>query len=249
MRAFAVAYVLGLAMLAACNDPVSKAPAAKVEPETIKAAPPPALNAAEAFRLAFGGPSPVVRRVKDAETDYMRELTYTPARLIELGDIRALVSKAQSADDCHICSGALAIHYLKPEAGSWKVVAGTMELVPGQGFGMPPEIELRRDLGPSPVLVAEAGWTGQGYTCNTVDLIELGPEAPHVLVENLLVHTDNRGAAMEDSDVEVTDARLKAGPDGAVIVTYRGHREGQLTFSRRGPKLMPTAGDQSLNEC
>jgi len=248
MRAWAMLAAVAAVALAGCQGEAGKAPADRPEPEAIRAEAPPPLTQADAFRLAFGAASPFRRMTTDPEVG-PQEMTYTPAALIELGEIRVLVSKGQNAADCHLCTGALAVHYLKPDAGAWKVVAGSMEMLPGSGFGMPPEIAVRRDLGPAPVLVAEAGWTGQGYTCTTVDLVELGPEAPVVLVEDLLIHTDNRGVVGDEGPVEETNATIAGSAAGEIVVTHKGHRNGRLTYARRGPKLMPASGDTGLNEC
>jgi hypothetical protein len=229
-------------MLAACQKPAENGAAAPAA-----AAPQVrALTAAEAFRMAFGAPAPAARKVT-RQGDSEETLTYAPARLVPVdGGALALVSTAANASDCHACSGAMAIHYFRRENGAWKLAGSWPEILPGNGFGQPPDWRLRADLGQADYIVAEAGWTGQGYTCTSADIVELTPTAPRVLGEDIPLHYDNEGAG--EPPVVNIDGKLGQGPDGKLRVTFTGSRSGFTDYARVGGKL-ERVSPNTIDQC
>jgi hypothetical protein len=84
----------------------------------IDAAPPPPSDIrtlpmpdqlARAFASAFGTAGAASLEVGG------RTINYKPGRLVWLADRAVLLSPGTAADDCHACTGALAIHYLQPD--------------------------------------------------------------------------------------------------------------------------------------
>jgi len=233
-----------LSLLAGCEQPPRPTPPGAAGGPASR--PPPELTTASAFALAFPAGATITAPDGDGGS---RRLTYAPGQLIEIGGRKALVSLGTSDDDCHICTGAMAVHYLSARDGVWRLEAGWPAITSGKGFGQPPDVGVRRDLGPHPVLVAEAGVTAQGYTCVIADLVELGPEAPQVLLEDVVIHADNRGVVGDEGPVEETDATLRAGPDDGLIADYEGSPSGRATYARRDGKLVRTSGPETLDAC
>lgn len=246
MRATGLIAGAVLLALVGCKKPE---PAA-VGPEPLPpATPAPApLTAAEAFRLAFGAPPPAKRSGKLPGYDNDQDLTYSPGKLIPVGDQVALVSTAVNASDCHACSGALAIHYFRRDATAWSVSASAPEIVAGNGFGQPPGWRLRTDLGPGQWIQTDFGWTGQGYTCNSVDLIELTPDGPMLRAASIPVHYDNAGAVMDESEAERQDGTL-SWADGKLRVTYTGKRAGIAEYELVGGKFVRRSGHDLFQDC
>ncbi|MBX7249848.1 MAG: hypothetical protein K1X35_12500 [Caulobacteraceae bacterium] len=227
--------------LAACQKSANKAAPPSSDSESVAppvAAAPPApttLSADEAFRLAFGAPAPVQRSVT-RQNDFEEVLSYGSGKLVPLApDLVALVSTATNASDCHACSGALSVHYLKWDGTAWKRSGAWPELLYGNGFGAAPDWTVRQDLGRPNYLISQVGWTGQGYTCSSADVVYLGPDAPVVMGEGIPLHFDNEGVG-EDPVVSI-DGKLGRGPDGKLRVTFNGTRSGFTDYEIVGGKL------------
>ncbi len=236
-----LAPILLLTVLAACDRPPAREPG---RPEAASTAA-VQLTEDQAFRLAFGAPAPATRTgVRPEAPD--ETLTYRPAGLQPLGDGLVLVSLATSGSDCHVCTGAVAVHYLKPRAAGWAVTSASPELLTGRGFGEPPDWSIRRDLGSSPMLVTEAGYTGQGYTCTTSDLVELTPAGPVLRGEAIVVHQDDAGAVGPEH-ATVSRGKLGMRPDGTLRVDF-GAR-GSVDYELRQGRYVAVAGPQALREC
>jgi hypothetical protein len=174
------------------------------------------------------------------------ELIYTPDRLIRLGDTLVLVSRAETTP-CHACYGALAIHYLQVTPQGLKVTGAWPELLGGSSNGAPPEIALRDDLFDGPALVASGGWTGQGCTMESQDLVELTPDRPVVRAKALLAlyHLD-------DGPGPVTTVRgaIRPGVRGRSFqIAYSGDRSGVVRYALAGDRYQPVGGPPRLPSC
>lgn len=246
MRATGLIAGAMLLVLVGCKKPEAEA----VGPDPLPpAAPAPApLTAADAFRMAFGSAPPAQRTGKLPGFDGEQILTYSAGKLVPVGDQVALVSTAVNQSDCHACSGALAVHYFRRSGDGWEVSASAPELVAGNGFGQPPEWRLRTDLGPGQWIQTEFGWTGQGYTCNSVDLIELTPTGPELRAASIPVHFDNAGAIMDESEAERQDGVL-SWANGKLRVTYSGRRSGVAEYELVGGKYVRRSGHDLFEDC
>lgn len=244
MRRLLLITGVAIAALAACKQAVDQ----KGEPATPPASAPSALSADQAFRLAFGSAAPATRTAKVHWSDSEQTLAYKPDRLVPVGDVTALVSTATNESDCHACAGALAIHYFKRDGADWKLVGSWPEIASGNGFGAPPEWRLRSDLGPANWLQTETGWTGQGYTCRAVSLIELTPQGAVMRGENIPVHYDNAGAAPDESKVESQDGTL-SWTGGKLRVSYTGKRSGVAEYEIVGGKFVRRSGHDLFQDC
>ena len=248
MRKLLILGAMALALSACTRAEPGKANADPRDGKTA-AAPPSqtALTAAEAFRLAFGKPAPAARTVARGEPGNEETLTYTPAKLVPVGDVMALVSTATNSSDCHACSGALAIHYFKREGSGWALAGSWPEILGGNGFGAPPEWRIRTDLGRPAYLVSETGWSGQGYTCASTDLVELTPQAPLVQATAIPMHYDNAGVGT--IPVVNIDGKLDRGPDGKLRVTFTGSKTGFVDYELVGGKFTRVSPADLINDC
>ena len=209
-----------LLLVAGCTDsetPEGQAPDAAQDPVRLAATAEP-LDQEEAFRLAFGGDAPATRQVGD------RQLGFTPAQLVDLGSRRALISLGEMADACHSCAGSIAVHYLAPgEDGAWSVDGEWLEAGRGSSWGeAASDWSVSSALLDQPVIVAEGGFTGQGYTCTSADLIALNPNGPHRVSEVPLSYS-NEGTIDGDTAIEGHIAAPTRGQ--RFQVAYTGKRD------------------------
>jgi hypothetical protein len=168
--------------------PASDAPVAAAS----DAAPAVDPAAIAAFASAWGGPPPMEHSVvRNGEPAI---LVFSPTALLDLGsDLKALISQGSNKEDCHACSGGLAVHYLARNGTDWRTVGQWFDVAAGNGFGAPPTVVVRQDLFAGPALEAQTGWAGQGCTVSGSQLIELTPSGPVTRVENVPTGADNSG--------------------------------------------------------
>jgi len=226
------------------NPAPSPAPSpARASPQAVA---PPSLH--EAFRLAFGKPAPARRDVaRDGE--HGETLIYDPAELIPFGGGYALVSLGHNLSDCHVCAGAMAIHYLRRGSdGRWTATGAWPEILYGNGFGEPPRWRLRADLGVSAMIQSETGWSGQGYSCGSADLVELAPDGPKLRAEDIPLHYDDAGAVGDDR-ATVVDGEIAQGPHGGLRVTYKGSRAGVVDYALKDGRFSRVAGPADIAAC
>ena len=240
--------IVGAALLALAACKKAAPEAVGPDPAAASKAPSAAsLTAAQAFELAFGKAPPAARTVTRPDAGAEETLTYQPAKLVPVGDQTALVSLATSSSDCHACSGALAVHYFKRGGDGWTLAGGWPEIVAGNGFGQPPSWRLRSDLGEGRSFIeAEAGWTGQGYTCTKIDLIELTPQGAVLRAENIPCTGTTREPPSPDRSQDGTLAR---GPDGKLRVTYTGQKPGAADYDLVGGQYVRVSGHDLFEEC
>ena len=86
-----------------------------------------------AFRTTYG--KDAAAQVKDGDAG---TINVKPGRLLWIGDTAVLLSPGANESDCHACSGALAIAYLKPQGDGFAVTGKWPTLVRGSGWGAEP---------------------------------------------------------------------------------------------------------------
>src|ERR1044072_820206 len=132
---------------------------------------------ARAFQTAFGRSGSASRRISGQQ--YLQDdvLTYRPAALEWVGNTAALISLGTNRSDCHACTGAISVHYLKPIDVGFAVERAWLTAMTGSGWGeASDDMTIRRDLATYPVIASETGFTGQGCTSGRLSLTELRPE-------------------------------------------------------------------------
>ena len=195
-----------------------------------------------AFQTAFGGEESSVLEVGD------ERLRYSPGRLVWIGDRAVLLSPGENLDECHACTGALAIHYLEPAGDGFRVTASWPALVRGSGYGAPPsDWSLSDRFAEYPVLVEEGGYTAQGCTSGGVTLTELKPERP---VQSALIRTiySNQSGFGADNGAEIDGEIVNIQKGVSFDVVYSGSRDFTETWVRQGDTFEPR-GETRMPQC
>lgn len=198
---------------------------------------------AAAFRAAFGD-----RTTRTLDTGDAR---FTPGRLVWLGDRAALISPGEIADACHGCYGSLAIHYLRPTGAGFEVEGEWLERAGGSSFGAAGSNWGVTDrFGPNPVVYAESGFTGQGYTCTVMTMTELAPREP-IESEGVPIHMDNAGAVLDDTGQtsggdpprEVSGEIVNVQKGRGFTVRFTGTERFDETYVYRAGRFVRTSGE------
>lgn len=225
---------------------------ATVELPNVQAAAPgmTELSPQEQLRLAaFAALGPEGRRTV---TDDDGEKEIKPLRLLRLPSGSVLISTTEIEDACHACVGSLNIHYLKEDGQRFEVVKSWDGFVSGNGFGgAPSEVEVSDKYAANPMLVSEAGYTGQGYTCSARTLVELRPGGP-VLAGTIPVYFSNEGAVVEETG-KTMGGQSKQTLEGEIVNIVQGKtfevraKDGDETiiekYVRKGDTFVPVAKD------
>ncbi|QDX24831.1 hypothetical protein FPZ54_01460 [Sphingomonas suaedae] len=202
-----------------------------------------------AFRAAYGQDD--AAQVREGDSDV---ITVKPGRLVWIGETAALLSPGANASDCHACSGALAIAYLKPRGDGFAVTGKWPTLVSGSGWGAEPEWRLTDEFTDNPAIYVESGWSGQGYSCGGASITELKPDAP-VQSERIWLSSSNEGAVDETSGKTFGGEPLSK-LDGKIVDIVKGKSfavqvSGTATFVERyeyrGGKFVPLQKESRLS--
>jgi hypothetical protein len=250
MKRFSTAAPIALlAALAACDS--GAPPANDVTPQSLVAQTtavsrfrdlPADIQMQVATTAAFPGPEGATARIGDDIH------VFSPQKLAWMGDTAVLFSGGQT-EDCHACTGTLAVHYLKPVDNGLEVVGGWLDAATGTSFGGPPEWRIRTDLAPNPVIQAEGGGTWQGHSCRYAELVELTPQGPVKLIDGVpLSYAD--GSGMGDGKPADYAGKIEAGEPGASFtVQYSGTRSDKITYRRAGTSYKAAPGSPDLSGC
>lgn len=199
---------------------------------------------AAAFQTVFGqaGES----RVTEGDKTY----SVTPATIEWIGDTAALVTLARDMDDCHACSGAMGVYYLKPEGDGFAVIGRWPVIVPGSSFGAATSgWTVRRDLASHPVIASEGGFTGQGYTCSWTNLAELAPAAP-VLLATVRTGYSDAGARVDNAPATEWDGKIvNPAADQSFDVAFSGSDRFTETWRRDGEVYAPEEPSRLDEHC
>ncbi|NNC73765.1 MAG: hypothetical protein HKN78_12950 [Sphingomonadaceae bacterium] len=178
----------------------------------------PPLANAEAFELAFGRGAAATRTVGN------RELTYRPARIVDLGNRKALISLGEMEDGCHGCSGSIGVHYLASDGGPWEVDGEWLDAGGGSSWGAPAtDWSVSRDFLSVPVIFTTGGGTWQGYTCSQAELIALLPSGPAQVAVFPIGYSDG-GTIDGDTTIDGEIGAVELGRN--FTVNYAGERDG-----------------------
>lgn len=180
------------------------------------------------------------------------EMRYAPGEILWIGDTAVLLSPGTNAEDCHACSGAVGITYLRPVAGGFAVAGKWLDMIHGNGFGAPPsDWRVATDMAPAPVVVAQTGFSNQGYSCGVTTLTELTPTGP-VQSDPVPTSFSNEGAVDPDSGRTMGGAGARD-LSGEIVDVRRGQgfavRAGSITerYVRRGDRFVRDGGPSALD--
>lgn len=184
-----------------------------------------------AFRTTYGKDDAVQVREGDADVIQVK-----PGRLLWIGETAVLLSPGANVSDCHACSGALAIAYLKPQGDGFEVTGKWPTLVRGSGWGAEPEWRVTDAFTDNPAIYVESGWSGQGYSCGGASITELKPEGP-VQSERVWLSASNEGAVDETTGTTFSGEPL-SNLEGKIVDIVKGksfavQASGTATFVER----------------
>lgn len=162
---------------------------------------------------------------------------------------RAVLISGGKGDDCHACAGALAVHYLEPGANGLNVVGSWPVAASGGSFGEPPSWTLRTDLASNPVLQTEGGGTFQGYTCTNAQLVELKPDAPVTIADNVQIHFSDGGAVTDGASEKVDGKILPGTRDQSFTVAYDGTTSAEVVYNKQGDTFQKAKGTPDIPGC
>jgi hypothetical protein len=205
---------------------------------------PPGEQLERAFEAAFGSRGEAVLSVPGEGSD--EAVRYAPGRLIWPAFGPVLVSEGKVQDPAHVSAGKIAIHYLKPAGDRFEVVRAFPAAVATGSNGQLARWSLNSRFSNWPVVAAEGGGTGQGYSCSLLTLTELRPEGPARIAEVPLFY-DDRGAKEEGSGRSIEGKILNINRNQSFDVVYSGSRRFSEHYVR-GPNGFAVAGGKSTME-
>ncbi len=191
-----VALVGVMALLAGCQpapdsgNTTAPTPVATLTPTGVRALP-ETEQLKLAFRTTYGKDGAAQVQEDDAGV-----INVKPGQLLWIGDTAVLLSPGANESDCHACSGALAIAYLKPQGDGFAVTGKWPTLVRGSGWGAVPEWRVVDTFTENPAVYVESGDAAQGYSCGGASITELKPDGP-VQSERVWLSSSNEGAVDE----------------------------------------------------
>lgn len=205
-----------------------------------------------AFRTAFGRPGSASLRISGQQ--YLEDdvLTYRPAALEWIGDTAALISLGTNRSDCHACTGAISVHYLKPVDGGFAVDRRWLTAMTGSGWGEPTDkMIIRHDLASFPVIASETGFTGQGCTSGQLWLTELRPEGPVRWDPVPIVYDDSGKMGAEESGRfrSVHGKISGVRKDVSFAVAYSGAETFRETYRRQGNSFVRSVKTSRMPSC
>jgi hypothetical protein len=173
---------------------------------------------------------------------------FRPSRLLRVGDKYVLLSEGTNVSDCHVCAGALAIHYLRETDDGFAVIGSWPDLVRGSGWGGPPDWIVSNDFNTYPTVFEEGGYTAQGCTSGGVTLTELRPDTP---VQSGLVrtHFDNQSGfgELDGKSIKGTIGNIRK--DTSFEVTYSGARSFVEKWVKKGEVYRLESGETQMPQC
>jgi hypothetical protein len=197
---------------------------------------------AAAFEAAFGKTG-VARLTAGDDTR-----TFRPTRLLRVGDKFVLLSEGTNVSDCHACSGALAIHYLRARSDGFAVVGSWPDLIRGYGWGRPPDWTVSEEFNTYPTVVEEGGYTAQGCTSGGVTLTELRPDKP-VQTGLVRTHFDNASGFGELNGQSIDGSLGNIRKDASFEVAYSGARSFTEKWVKKGDVYLLETGETKMPQC
>jgi hypothetical protein len=205
---------------------------------------PPEEQLARAFEAAFGSRGEAVLAVPGDGAD--EDVRFAPGRLIWPAFGPVLISEGKVQDPAHASSGKIAIHYLRAVGDRFEVARAFPAAVATGSNGEVARWTIDPRFSNWPVIAAEGGGTGQGYTCSWLTLTELRPDGPSRLASVPLVY-DDTGAKEDGSGRAIEGKILNINKNQSFDVVYSGSRAFSEHYAR-GPGGYAVAGGRSTME-
>ena len=206
---------------------------------------PPEEQLARAFEAAFGSRGEAVLAAPADGLD--EDVRFAPGRLIWPAFGPVLISEGKVQDPAHVSAGKIAVHYLKPAGDRFEVARAFPAAVATGSNGQVARWHLNPRFSNWPVIAAEGGGTGQGYTCSSLTLTELRPAGPVEIAEVPLVY-DDRGAKEDGTGRSIEGKILNIVKDHSFDVVYSGSRAFSEHYVRGAGGYAVAGGGKSTME-
>jgi hypothetical protein len=207
---------------------------------------PPEEQLARAFEAAFGSRGEAVAAVPGEGAD--DDVRYAPGRLIWPAFGPVLISEGRVQDPAHADAGRIAIHYLRPAADRFEVVRAFPAAVATGSDGQVARWSLNARFSNWPVVAAEGGGTGQGYTCSWLTLTELRPDGP-ARIGRVPLFYDDSGAKEDGSGRAIQGKILNINKNQSFDVVYSGARAFSEHYVRGAGGYAVAGGKSTMETC
>ena len=194
---------------------------------------------AAGFRAAFG--ERTTRTVEGAE------IAFRPGALVWIGDRAVLVSPGTNAEECHVCAGMVAVHYLEPAGDGFRRTGEWLE-VATDDYGRPPQWRFTTELTGRPALRVENGGGNQGIFCNFVSYYDFGADGPSEIAR-VQTGYDNEGNLGEEQGVSIEGRIRNVRPGRSFEVAYSGDESFTERYELRGGGFVLVPGPTRVPEC
>lgn len=195
---------------------------------------------AAAFRAAFG--ERTTRNVGEAD------ITFRPGSLTWIGDRAVLVSPGTNSEECHVCAGMVAVHYLEAADDGFRRTGEWLD-VATDDYGRPPEWRITSDLTGRPALRVANGGGNQGIFCNFVSYYDFAQGGPREIVRVQTGYTDEGAATEEGAGTELEGEIRNIRPGRSFEVAYSGDQSFTERYELRGAGFVLVPGPTRVPEC
>lgn len=146
-------------------------------------------------------------------------------------------------------SGALAIHYLRPQGTTFKVTGAYPNAIEGNLTGGPPKWQISAEFGDNPVIVSETSGSWQGAACTTIALYELGGGEPVSLGAFRSGYDNAASEGQGPLAVSITGSIRNIVKGQSFEVHFDGTSRFKQFFARQGAGYVKAGGDGELPSC
>ena len=179
-----------------------------------------------------------------------RTYTYTPMKLSWIGD-RAVLISGGTTDNCHLCDGLLAVHYLRAAGDKFQVTGSWLDAVSGGSWGKPPKWHVTGAFTSFPTVYEEGGYTGQGCTSVGATLTELAPARPVRSASVRLSYVNGGTPGADAAGPTRTEGKIaNVKKDVSFDVVYTGAQQLTETWVKRGERFeLLGGGETKVPQC
>jgi hypothetical protein len=152
----------------------------------------PQQRLADAFMAATG------HRAAYVEARGGEVITISPERIVDLPFGPALLTKTETKDGCHVCTGFIGVYYLAEKDGRTAITRRFPTAVSGWAWGDAPDYEITTRFTALPAIYSSGGDMHQGHAQSGALITELTPAGP-VASDPIDTGSDDSGAIDEES--------------------------------------------------
>lgn len=190
---------------------------------------------------------------KRTSKDGTQKVITKAERVLNLPFGTVLLTSTERPDDCHACTGYVGVYYLADEGGKYRVTGRWPKALAGWGWGAAPNWKISTAYTSNPAIVAEGAYTGQGYTCTGMNIVELTSKGP-VESDVISLGMSNEGAVDPETGTtmggeplrELTGKIVNVQKGKSLQVEVSGNEAFTETYVMRGGKFVRTSGETKL---